>query len=224
MSLRGLSYYERHFFLTNRLVQLLIGLRPSRSSKGQLFLVSIVTIFSSPTIVYQFYQLFTLDMTLQVTIKILQKILSGICILYGYSTSYFGFVTIKFIIARFKDDYDQLSDENELNIFENYTKQSKLYMYVIIVFSNSYVFLTIFPCILNVFFYIFGKLDDNELRLPLFINNVLKPGTLYYSLLIYQVILVFLLITVASLFISLYLIFVQHACTQFSVIMYVFNF
>ncbi|XP_047360353.1 uncharacterized protein LOC124953271 isoform X2 [Vespa velutina] len=132
MSLRGLSYYERHFFLTNRLVQLLIGLRPSRSSKGQLFLVSIVTIFSSPTIVYQFYQLFTLDMTLQVTIKILQKILSGICILYGYSTSYFGFVTIKFIIARFKDDYDQLSDENELNIFENYTKQSKLYMYVII--------------------------------------------------------------------------------------------
>lgn len=39
---------------------------------------------------------------------------------------------MKFIIARFKDDYDQLSDENELNIFENYTKQSKLYAYVII--------------------------------------------------------------------------------------------
>lgn len=39
---------------------------------------------------------------------------------------------MKFIIARFKDDYDQLSDENELNIFENYTKQSKLYTYVII--------------------------------------------------------------------------------------------
>ncbi|XP_035737960.1 uncharacterized protein LOC118448605 [Vespa mandarinia] len=87
------------------------------------------------------------------------------------------------------------------------------------IFSNSYVFLTIFPCILNIFFYIFGKLDDNELKLPLSINNVLKPGALYYSLLIYQVILIFLLITVASLFISMYLIFVQHACSQFSVIM-----
>lgn len=53
MSLRGLSYYEQHFFLTNRLVQLLIGLRPSQSSHEQLLLVSVVTLYVLPAIVHQ---------------------------------------------------------------------------------------------------------------------------------------------------------------------------
>ncbi|KAF7388756.1 hypothetical protein HZH68_012698 [Vespula germanica] len=176
MSLRGLSYYEQHFFLTNRLVQLLIGLRPSQSSHEQLLLVSVVTLYVLPAIVHQFYQLFISDVTLEVNVKELQKMLSGISILYVYSTTYFSFVTMKFIIVRFKEDYDQLSDENELNIFKNYTKQSKLYTYIIIVFSNFYIFLNIFPYILNVFFHIFGTLDDNELTLPIPVNNILKPG------------------------------------------------
>nr|KAF7411041.1 hypothetical protein H0235_013648 [Vespula pensylvanica] len=189
MSLRGLSYYEQHFFLTNRLVQLLIGLRPSQSSHEQLLLVSVVTLYVLPAIMHQFYQLFISDVTLEVNVKELQKMLSGISILYVYSTTYFSFVTMKFIIIRFKEDYDQLSDENELNIFKNYTKQSKLYTYIIIVFSNFYIFLNIFPYILNVFFHIFGTLDDNELTLPIPVNNILKPGMLYYSLLIYQMII-----------------------------------
>lgn len=81
----------------------------------------------------------------------------------------------------------------------------------------------IFPHILNVFIYLFGTSNDVHLKLPFPINDVSKPGPLYYSLLIYQTIGFNLIIILASVSVSSYLTLVQHACCQFSIIRWVFN-
>ncbi|KAL2714464.1 LOW QUALITY PROTEIN: hypothetical protein V1478_015649 [Vespula squamosa] len=160
------------------------------------------------------YQILTSDMKLQDNVKILQRVLSAIAILYTYSVTYFNFVTVLYI----KRDYEQINDKKELDIFEKYTKWSKFYMYVILVFINFYIFLIIFPSIIKLIFYIFGILDDNQLTLPISINNDLKLGGLYCSFFIYQVILIFVLMTVAGFCLFAYLLFVQHACSQFNII------
>ncbi|KAL2738169.1 LOW QUALITY PROTEIN: hypothetical protein V1477_011528 [Vespula maculifrons] len=189
---RGLIYFERHYLFSNRLVQLLIGFRPSQSLSTQLLLFCMIIVFLFPMIAHQFYQLYTSDVTLHSAIKVLQNMLASLCFMITYSTIFFNFETMKSIYAHFKFDYMQLSDENELNIFEKYTKQSKIYTYCFI--------------------------DKSHLKLPFSINGVTTPGVLYYSLLIYQTIAIYILITIANVCYTSYLTFVQHACCQLSIL------
>lgn len=65
-------------------------------------------------------------------------------------------------------------------------------------------------------------MDNDQLTLPISINNDLSTWS-YYSLLIYQVIVIYLLLTIASACFLSYWASIQHACSQFSIIMYVFN-
>lgn len=53
MSLRGLSYYEQHFLLSNRLVQLVIGFHPEQTSIQILFIFSMIAAYVLPMILHQ---------------------------------------------------------------------------------------------------------------------------------------------------------------------------
>lgn len=53
MSLRYLSYYERRFLLSNRFVQLILGLHPSQSSTNQLLQWSVIAVYLIPMIAHQ---------------------------------------------------------------------------------------------------------------------------------------------------------------------------
>lgn len=92
---------------------------------------------------------------------------------------------------------------------------------IIIVFFSLYIISMTFPSILSVLLYIFGALDDNQLTLPFTLNDDLIVGALYYNLLIYQIIGALILLTIGSSCYSMYLVFIQHACCQFSMIMLV---
>ncbi|KAL2714435.1 hypothetical protein V1478_015620 [Vespula squamosa] len=256
MSIIGMSYYDKHFFFSNRLVKLLIGLKPSQSANKQLLLFCLITVYIFPMIAQQFYQLYTSDVTLHSATKLVQNMLTVLCFLITYSFIYFNFETVRMmyftltnifinarktfyfqtrlIFAHFKFDYGQLSDKNVLNIFEQYTKQCKIYTYIFVdsnlIFSlivlaalNFYFIATVSPCIFNLFLYIFGTLDKVDLKLPVPISNVSSRRTLYFSLLIYQTIAIYLLIIIASVCYTSYLIFIQHACCQLSILKYVFN-
>lgn len=88
---------------------------------------------------------------------------------------------------------------------------------------NLYAISLISPCILNILLY-FCTLDNVDLLLPFSINiNITKAGLLYYILLIYQIIAIYLLMMIAGICLSSYLVVIQHACSQFSVIMYMIN-
>ncbi|KAL2714465.1 uncharacterized protein V1478_015650 [Vespula squamosa] len=225
MAPKDRRFYSEHFFFSNRLFQLLFGLHPNQSSKDQLILFFIITVLVLPAIIHQvnmsflnLYQLLTIDFDMQFIVKMLQKEIAAFIILSSYSTVYYRFVTIKLIMNRIKLDYDNFSDEEELKIIKKYTKETKLYVYVVVGFFNLYIILVTSPTILNVFLYNFNILDDDQLTLPLPVNDVTHAGLLFYSLLIYQIIISFVLLSIGCLFYSLYLVIVQHACCQFSII------
>lgn len=152
------------------------------------------------------------------------------------------------LLIRFKHDCEHLSDEMELNIMEKYTKQTKIYAYAIvgnneniyekqlqrrcINYLRSHIFTVLFSfyvisitssCTLNVLLYLFGTLNDNQLTLPIPINNHLNSGALYYFLFIYQTIAVYILLIIGCVVFVLYLVIIQHACCLFSIIMYVLS-
>ncbi|KAL2714432.1 uncharacterized protein V1478_015617 [Vespula squamosa] len=218
MATRGVSFFEQHFFLSNRLVQLVLGLRPNQSSNRQLFLLCGIIVYVLPIIIYQLYQLFMTDFNLTMIVIEGRKIIGAFIMLSAYCNINFHFVTLNLLLIRFKHDCEHLSDEMELNIMEKYMKQTKTYAYAIVVLSSFYVISITFSCILNVILYLFGILDDSQLTLPILINNLSNFGVLYYFLLIYQTIAFYIVLIIGCVFFVLYLVIVQHACCLFSII------
>nr|XP_050861013.1 uncharacterized protein LOC127068649 isoform X2 [Vespula vulgaris] len=147
MATRGVRFVEQHFFLSNRLVQLVLGLHRNQSSNNQLLLLSTIIAYVLPIIIYQckilhlfcknfillqLYQLFTMDFNLTTAVIELRKIIAAFIMLSAYSNANFHFVTMNLLLIRFKHDCEHLSDEMELNIMEKYTKQTKIYAYAIV--------------------------------------------------------------------------------------------
>ncbi|KAF7386945.1 hypothetical protein HZH66_011397 [Vespula vulgaris] len=176
MATRGVRFVEQHFFLSNRLVQLVLGLHRNQSSNNQLLLLSTIIAYVLPIIIYQLYQLFTMDFNLTTAVIELRKIIAAFIMLSAYSNANFHFVTMNLLLIRFKHDCEHLSDEMELNIMEKYTKQTKIYAYAIVVLFSFYVISITSSCTLNVLLYLFGTLNDNQLTLPIPINNHLNSG------------------------------------------------
>ncbi|KAL2714431.1 hypothetical protein V1478_015616 [Vespula squamosa] len=213
MATRRVNFFEQHFLLSNRLVQLVLGLRPYQNSNDQLIALCSITIFLFPGIFHQLYQLFTSDLTLQSTIKVLQKIITCLIMLVAYSITCFSFETVSkhgnSNASSFKYDIARIAEY--------------VFMYFVTVFFNLYGISIIFPSIINVFLYLFDMLEDNQLTLIASVNNVSNADAFFFTLLIYQIISSFIFLIVGSVFYSTYLVFIQHACCQFSVIMYVLN-
>ncbi|XP_047361019.1 uncharacterized protein LOC124953538 [Vespa velutina] len=208
MSLRSLTIYEQRFLLSNRFVQFVLGLHPSQDSTNQLLQWCTIAVYLIPMIAHQFYQLSMEDLKLQSNFNLLQKVLSALCILCTYSAVYFRSATIKKLFAYHKRDYEQFSNEKEIFIYEKYTRKNKLFT---IIFVGN---------VLNVFRYIIGSIDDVQLTLPLPVNNIFNAGLLYYILLIYQIIAIFILLTITCICYSSYLLAIQHACIKFSVLIF----
>lgn len=95
-------------------------------------------------------------------------------------------------------------------------------MYISLVLGcfNFYFIATVTPYLLNVFSYHIGTTENVNFTLPIPVNNVFNPGAIYYTLLIYQILGIYISITVGSVCFSLYLVIVQHACCQLRIIRY----
>ncbi|XP_047360356.1 uncharacterized protein LOC124953272 isoform X2 [Vespa velutina] len=132
MASRSERFVEQHFLLSNRLVQFILGLRSNQNSRNQLFVVSAITVYILPIIVYELYQLLTMDFNLTTTVIELRKIVAFLIMISAYSTTYFQFVTVRLLLFRIKYDCEHMSDEMELFIVEKYTKKTKTYAYAVI--------------------------------------------------------------------------------------------
>ncbi|XP_015189889.1 PREDICTED: uncharacterized protein LOC107073708, partial [Polistes dominula] len=155
---------------------------------------------------------------MQSAMEVLPKTIAIIITLTAYSTIYFGFVTMKLLLNRINMGYEVLLNNEELHLFEESEKQSKLYVYVILGFANGYGLSILVPCIVKLCLYFYGILDDNNLQLILPVENVTKAGVKYFCSLIYQIIAFIAIFTVAAVSFSGYLIFVLFACFQFRVL------
>ncbi|XP_047360798.1 uncharacterized protein LOC124953449 isoform X3 [Vespa velutina] len=216
----GLTYFEQHFLFSNKFFQCTMGLRPYQSSNDLLVQVCSAGLYGFPIIAHQvnFYQLAISVVPLATTIKVLQYMFAAICFFYTYSNYYSNYLQMKSIISHIKFDYEHMSNKYEFDITEKYTKESKLYTFSILVVFNLYFLATITPCFLSIFSYQFGTLANVNLSLPIPINYVLNLGPIYYSLLIYQATGIYMSISIAIICFSTYLVFINHACCQLSVI------
>nr|XP_050860757.1 uncharacterized protein LOC127068519 [Vespula vulgaris] len=244
----GLIYFEQHFLFSNKFFQYTMGLRPYQCSNDLLFQVCTIIAYVFPTIAHQFYQLAISDVTLESTVKVLQKMLAAVSILWIYTTVYFSFVNvrvifvvlaslfliketfknvesvlnfqIKEIFSQLKLDYTLMSGKDEFEIMFKYNKGGKMYAYMVTGFFNIYFIATVTPCVLNVFLYHIGTSENVNLTLPIPINNISNPGIIYYTLLIYQIVAMYISVILGSACFSLYLVLVHHACCQLSIIRY----
>ncbi|XP_043486240.1 uncharacterized protein LOC122513825 [Polistes fuscatus] len=218
MTLRNQDLSKHHFLFSTRLFKFLSNQRPNRNSSDQLLFCSVIVIYSSIFIFQMLYQLFTTKLIGLSTIKLVQRVSSIIIFICTYVITYIHYGTIKLLIVRFKIDHEKISDLDELNVLEKYTAQSKYYVYGLMVFFDVNCLLIISPSIFNALLYSIGKLEDNQLTLPLIENNIGHVGILYYSLLIGQSIAFLIAILVGSFALSTFLVFIQHACCQCSII------
>ncbi|KAI4487804.1 hypothetical protein M0802_011819 [Mischocyttarus mexicanus] len=136
---------------------------------------------------------------------------------FSYATMYYKF---RLLLTQITQDCEQLSDEEETKIMDKYNKENKLYAYGIVVLFSIYVISITFSSIFKVLLYLFGKLDSNELTLPLAINNNSNAGVLFYCMLIYQTIGFYIVLIIGVVFFTTYLVIVQHACCQFSILIW----
>ncbi|XP_047361020.1 uncharacterized protein LOC124953539 [Vespa velutina] len=166
-----------------------MGLRPYQNSRNLLFQVCIITIYLFPGIAHQNY----------------------------YNHGFFvadSFKLMSSISALIKNYKVPLA--TTIKVLQ-YMFAAICFLYTYIIF-NLYFLATITPCLLSIFSYQFGTLENVNLTLPIPINNVLNLGPIYYSLLIYQTTEIYISISVAIICFSTYLVFINHACCQLSVI------
>ncbi|XP_015189309.1 PREDICTED: uncharacterized protein LOC107073260, partial [Polistes dominula] len=166
------------------------------------------------------YKLFTTKTIGQSTILLIQRVISLIIFNVTYSVGYFRFVTIQLLIVRFKLDHEKISDPDEMDILKKYTNQSKFFVYALMCrfFFDINCFLIVYPPVLNAFLYSIGILEVNQLTLPLTENNIDHVGMMYFCMLIGQSVTVLMTIVVGSITLSMFLVFIQHACCQCSII------
>ncbi|KAF7388644.1 hypothetical protein HZH68_012586 [Vespula germanica] len=237
--------YQVPFYMLSINTQKLLLFTISRSMKP--CEISIGGVFVASNEIFSgFYQLAMSDVTLESTVKVLQKMLAALSILWIYTTAYFSFVNVrvifvvlaslfliketfknvesvsnfqmKQIFSQLKLDYALMSGKDELEIMLKYNKGSKMYAYMVTGFFNIYFIATVTPCVLNVFLYHIGTSENVNLTLPIPINNISNPGIIYYALLIYQIVAMYISVILGSACFSLYLVLVHHACCQLSII------
>ncbi|XP_047360803.1 uncharacterized protein LOC124953449 isoform X8 [Vespa velutina] len=187
----GLTYFEQHFLFSNKFFQCTMGLRPYQSSNDLLVQVCSAGLYGFPIIAHQvnFYQLAISVVPLATTIKVLQYMFAAICFFYTYSNYYSNYLQMKSIISHIKFDYEHMSNKYEFDITEKYTKESKLYTFSILGTGIKY----------------YTKIG-------------IHTTTIKFFLLIYQATGIYMSISIAIICFSTYLVFINHACCQLSVI------
>nr|KAF7390502.1 hypothetical protein H0235_017664 [Vespula pensylvanica] len=216
MSSRGVNYFDQNNTL-NRLILFMIGVGPYENSKERFVRVCLLTLFFIPLFVHQIYQLYMMDFEMNLTVRWMQLFLPGLCTIITYYTVVYNFTTVKLIYERIMNDYEQLLDDEELDIVKKYNKESKLYMLLIAIIFNIYHTLIIYPSMLSVILYIVGLSDNIQFILPIPVNYI-SDSRAFYGVLIYELVGLTVLTVIAFITFTTYLMLIQHACNQFSIL------
>ncbi|KAL2712103.1 uncharacterized protein V1478_018338 [Vespula squamosa] len=238
-----IDYFDQKDIL-NRLILFMIGVGPYENSKERFVRMCALTLFFTPLFVHQFrfngnfrklmgknfyplqiYQLCTMEFEMNLTIKWMQLFLPGLCTMITYYTFVYNFTTkalfnheeVKLIYEHLKSDYDELLNDEEANIVRKYNKENRTYVLITAIIFNIYHTLIIYPSILSVILYFVGLSGDIQLILPIPVNYI-SDLRAFYGIFIYELIGLTVLTMIAFVTFTTYLILIQHACNQFSIL------
>ncbi|XP_047367469.1 uncharacterized protein LOC124956112 isoform X1 [Vespa velutina] len=158
-----------------------------------------------------------MDFEMNLTIRRMQLFLPCLCTIITYYTVIYNFTTVKLIYAHLMNDYEQLLDDKELDIVKRYNKENRIYMLLTAIIFNIYHTLIIYPSMLSVILYLVGLSGDTQLILPIPVNYI-TDSRVFYGILIYELIGLTALAVIAFVTFTTYLVLVQHACNQFSIL------
>ncbi|KAI4487801.1 hypothetical protein M0802_011816 [Mischocyttarus mexicanus] len=196
MSLTGINHYEQHIVFSNRIVHCVLDINPDQSLNNQLLWCSLITAYVVPFVLYQIYQVFSINMDFQTTINTLQAMCGALCITFTYASSNIQLETVKNLIVYIKHDYEHFLDKNELCILDKYTKLTKIYTIICVGFTSTYYFSLTLPSILDVGMHILGLSENMKLTLPFYVNNISSSGLVYYSMLLNELIIITIVLTI----------------------------
>ncbi|KAF7380598.1 hypothetical protein HZH68_016463 [Vespula germanica] len=211
------KHFPRAMFTSSRQKFLYHFSGPYENSKERFVRVCLLTLFFIPLFVHQIYQLYMMDFEMNLTVRWMQLFLPGLCTIITYYTVIYNFTTVKLIYERIMNDYEQLLDDEELDIVKKYNKESKLYMLLIAIIFNIYHTLIIYPSMLSVILYVVGLSDNIQFILPIPVNYI-SDSRAFYGVLIYELVGLTVLTVIAFITFTTYLMLIQHACNQFSIL------
>ncbi|XP_072758371.1 uncharacterized protein [Anoplolepis gracilipes] len=207
----------------NQMLFLVVGIWPYEQSKlVQFQLILFFTILIS-SIIFQFTAFLTLKCTADLLIKVLSSALFYIFLVIKYISFHINIEVVKCLLEQLQNIYNELTDENEIDIIRKYRNYAQRYTVGLILFS---IFLAPVPILYLVWPYFFDvSLSINESRRPLLkriiVTEYFVDQKKYYYLILLHIISAMLIGIVVLLATgTILVVYLQYACGMFRIACY----
>ncbi|XP_071637880.1 uncharacterized protein [Temnothorax longispinosus] len=205
----------------NRLLLLTVGLWPYQRSK--LVKLQFTLLFSvlATYILGQFATFLTSQCTPDLLINVLATALCYITFAINYGLLSINVEVIKCLLEQLQDTWDELTDENEINIIKQYAIYAKRYT---IAFTDVVIFLAIILILYPIWWRVFYTLlSINETRAhisPLLVTEYFVDKRYFYLIFFHTNAAFFIGLIATTATGSMLIVFLQHACGMFQIACY----
>ncbi|KAH0945366.1 hypothetical protein HN011_006499 [Eciton burchellii] len=216
MEFLGYRYYK-----LNRFLLLPLGLWPCGDSCLKQVQAIFWIVMLTSVIVTQLIKLFIMEYDLELILTNLSYAIPSVIYLLKYNTFYIQSQKIKKIMEQIQDDWNALSDDQEIKIMERFAKSGRMYIYVFvgIVYPAAVAFIAVslLPDILDAV----APLNESRIRmLPFMAEYFLDQETYFYPLLFHMDLSLIAGITTAIATETLLFAYVYHICAMFQITSY----
>ncbi|XP_047369999.1 uncharacterized protein LOC124957206 [Vespa velutina] len=221
MILKEKDFVDNEYYIYNRLLFKILGLWEYRMSFKQLIYVCFIVIMIILGIFQHIYTLYTADGKIKTIAKLLEITLPTLCFGSCYYNLLSNGAIMREVLYRIKCDWDVLANKPELMILKRYGHISRVRTIAIAIWFNLYIAFLILPSLLKIFQYIIGRINENELILPLRIDYFLKNQINYFLGISIQYMIIVLVGIIGIANYSMYIAVIQHAYALLNIVVFI---
>ncbi|KAL6260671.1 hypothetical protein P5V15_008191 [Pogonomyrmex californicus] len=129
------------YFSLNKILLLALGLWPYNQSNFVRFQIILILSILTSSIIFQLTTFLTAECTPLVIIKVLSVTIFSSIYIIKYNSFWINSANVKLLLERLQEICNELKDENEINIMEEYGNNTKRYTAVIIFFTICSLFI-----------------------------------------------------------------------------------
>ncbi|KAL6260670.1 hypothetical protein P5V15_008190 [Pogonomyrmex californicus] len=129
------------YFSLNKILLLALGLWPYNQSNFVRFQIVLILSILTSSIIFQLTTFLTAECTRFVIIKVLSVTIFSTIYIIKYNSFWINSANVKLLLERLQEICNELKDENEINIMEEYGNNTKRYTGVIIFLTICSLFI-----------------------------------------------------------------------------------
>ncbi|KAL0126438.1 hypothetical protein PUN28_005060 [Cardiocondyla obscurior] len=216
-----MNLFESRYFNINRLLMSLIGLWPYQKPRSRRIKMILVSILLAEGITAQLTPFITHEYSTSLVIEVFS--FSILCLIYvlKYNTVYFNLKHIREFMECIRVDWNELQDEEELEIIRKYARTARTYLYAFVGVSYpgtvAYISLPFLPDILD----IVAPLNESRTRiLPFPVEYFLDEQKYFYLLLSHSIVAIIIGIVTIVTTETLTFAYFCHICGMFEIVSY----